>query len=232
MGWFARWQRRPDSEVASAAQREWQALPEPTRGAHLDTLRCVGMDTETSGLDPERDRLIAVGACSIDAGSIRIGECFAATLRQEQFSSSANVLIHGIGHGAQAAGEAPDQALAAYLRFARRDVLIGYHTAFDLTVMRRCVRATLGIDYRPPALDLALLLPALAGKGSGWTLDQWLQVCGLRAFARHHALADAVATAELFLVALQQARARGLRSLSDLLRLQAQQLELARFGRG
>jgi DNA polymerase-3 subunit epsilon len=229
---FARWLRRlPESDAAVVARREWERLVYPSRGTSLDTLRFVCVDTETSGLDPKRDRLISIGACAIDAGGIRIGETFSTLLRQDQPSSADNVLIHGIGHGAQAAGEAPERALAEYLRFARRDALVGYHTLFDLSVLQRAVRRALGIAYRPPCLDLALLLPALDAKGAGWQLDQWLALYGLQAFTRHHALADGMASGELFLIALHKARARGLRSLGDLVRLQKQQLHLIRLAR-
>lgn len=233
MSLLARWLRRlPESDAAVAARREWEQLAYPSRRASLDTLRFVGVDTETSGLDPVRDQLISIGACAIDAGGIRIGETFSALLRQDQPSTVDNVLIHGIGHGAQAAGEAPERALAGYLRFARRDALVGYHTLFDLRVLQRALRSALGIVYRPACLDLALLLPALDAKGAaGWQLDQWLVLYGLRAFARHHALADAMASGELFLIALQKARARGLDSLGDLVRLQKQQLHLTRLPR-
>jgi DNA polymerase-3 subunit epsilon len=99
-------------------------------------------------------------------------------------------------------------------------------------VLQRALRSALGIVYRPACLDLALLLPALDAKGAaGWQLDQWLVLYGLRAFARHHALADAMASGELFLIALQKARARGLDSLGDLVRLQKQQLHLTRLPR-
>jgi DNA polymerase-3 subunit epsilon len=230
---FQRWLRPlPESDAAVAARREWGGLAYPSGGTSLDTLRFVGVDTETSGLDPERDRLISIGACLVEAQRIAIGETFSALLRQEQLSSADNVLIHGIGHGAQAAGEAPEQALADYLRFAGRDAVVGYHTPFDLRVLQRAVRRALGIAYRPPCLDLALLLPALDTKGAtGWQLDQWLARYGLRAFARHDAMADATASAELFLIALQKARARGAGSLGDLMRLQKQQLHLARMAR-
>lgn len=230
MSLFSRWLRRkPDSALADTARREWNAQPPPSPRALWETLRFVAMDTETSGLDPARDRLISIGACAIQGSAVRIGESFAALLRQDAPSAEANVLIHGIGHGAQAAGEAPDRALAAFLAFACKDVLVGYHAAFDVMVLDRALRAALGLRFRPVSLDLALLLPALESRGAGWELDQWLAHYGLRAFARHDALADAAATGELFLVALSKAHARGLRRLSDLLRLQRHQSELRRL---
>jgi len=229
---FARWLgREPESEAAAAARSAWSRLIYPSPGASLDTLRFVCVDTETSGLDPKRDRLISIGACAVDAGGIRIGETLSVLLRQERPSAADNVLIHGIGHGAQAAGEAPEQALAGYLRFAGRDALAGYHTSFDLSVLQRAVRGTLGIGYRPPCLDLALLLPALEGRGGEWELDRWLESYGLRAFARHQALADAAAAGELFLIALHKGRGRGMRTLGDLLRLQKEQGHLTRMAR-
>jgi DNA polymerase-3 subunit epsilon len=228
VSWLARWLAR-SAPGTEAARREWAALPEPPRGARLDAARFVAVDTETAGLDPRRDRLLSIGACSIEAGALRFGAAFDVLLRQQQPSGVENVLIHGIGHAAQAAGQEPEQALAAYLRFARRDVLVGYHTLFDLTVLQAALRDVLGIAYRAVHLDLALLLPALEGQGGGWELDRWLERYRLRAFTRHDALADAAAAGELFLVALQRARARGLSTVHELLRLQKTQLALGRL---
>jgi DNA polymerase-3 subunit epsilon len=227
---LARWLgRKPDSDLALAARREWSAASQPSPRAPCESLRFVAVDTETSGLDPARDRLISIGACVIEAGAACIGESFEVLLRQDRPSTEANVLIHGIGHGRQAAGDAPERALAAFLAFARRDVLIGYHTAFDVMVLDRAMRAALGLRFRPVSLDLALLLPGLEAQGAGWELDQWLARYGLRPFARHDALADAAVTGELFLIALSKADARGLRSLGDLVRLQRRQIELQRL---
>lgn len=232
MSGFLGWPRRRGSEVAMAARRDWAAAVPPPSWVRLDALRFVVADTETSGLDPARDRLISIGACAVEAGRMHLDQTYFALLRQEQPSSAENVLIHGIGHAAQAAGEASEVALRGYLGFARRDVLVGYHTLFDLAVLQRAVRADLGIAYRPVHLDLALLLPALEGEGAGWVLDRWLDRHGLRAFARHDALADAAVSAELLLVALARARDRGLTTLRELRRVQRRELALARFQPG
>jgi len=228
----ARWRRRlPASDVAVAARHDWSRLAPTLRSAPLDSVRFVVVDTETSGLDPKRDRLIAIGACAVAAGALRVGESFEALLHQEQPSAVANVLIHRIGHDAQGAGQPPAEALAAYLRFARRDTFVGYHAPFDLLMLQGAARDLLGISYRPAWVDLALLLPALEAvpDAARWELDQWLARFRLSAFERHDALADAAATAELFLIALHKVRARGLRTLRDLLGLQKQQGELVRM---
>jgi len=219
--------RRQDSEVARAAQRDWARVVPVARATPLARVRWIALDTETSGLDPQRDRLLSIGACAVEAGEIRTSASFEALLRQRQMSAVDNVLVHGIGHHAQGAGEAPDAALAAFLRFARADPVVGYHTLFDLVVLRRSIRAELGIDYRPSYIDLSLLLPLLVNRPetAGWDLDRWLERYGIGNFGRHQALADACATAQLLQLAL--ALAQGYGTLRDLQRLQARQLDLA-----
>ncbi len=170
-------QRKPSSEAALRARREWQSMSVSQLSAPLEELRWVAVDTETSGLDPRRDELISIGACAGQGWAINPRDSFEAMLRQDLPSGVDNVLVHGIGHAAQAAGEAPARALAAYLRYARRDVVVGYHTLFDRTVLTRAIREQLGIAYRPHTLDVALLLPALVEElaSAGRDLDSWLQ---------------------------------------------------------
>jgi DNA polymerase-3 subunit epsilon len=221
--------RRPDGQAAREARREWDDLVPMAPATPLARVRWVALDTETSGLNPERDRPLSIGACAIEAGEIRLSASFEVVLRQYRTSAVDNVLVHGIGHQAQGAGQSPDAALAAFLRFARTDPVVGYHTLFDLVVLRRAIRAHLGIDYRPSYIDLALVLPPLAGRpdAAGWDLDRWLTHYGIGIFGRHQALGDALAAAQLFQLALGRALAHGLESLRDLERMQARQLERA-----
>lgn len=193
----------------------------------LSQLRCVVVDTETSGLDPHRAALISIGACAVEGGAVAVTSGFDVLLTQVQASDAGNVLVHGIGHAAQSTGERVETALLAYLEFARRDALIGYHTLFDVTLLQRALHHNLGVRYRPHYLDLALLLPVLldmpdAGR---WTLDQWLGHFALDAITRHSAISDAFATAQLWLIASTRARAKGQDSLERLLRLQQRILD-------
>jgi DNA polymerase III subunit epsilon len=81
---------------------------------------------------------------------------------------------------------------------------------------------SLAVDW----FDVAVLLPALTAEPAMPTLDLdgWLERCGVRNFARHSALADAFATAELFLVVLDRAHARGMHTVADLLAVQRAEL--------
>lgn len=105
-----------------------------------------------------------------------------------------------------------------FLEFTGKNPLVAFHAGFDKAVLDRDLRKTLGVRLSNPWLDLAQLAPALVPEArlprAG--LDEWLGYFGLRAHARHRAVDDAFATAELFLVLLARARARELTTVSTL----------------
>lgn len=222
--WF---RRQPKSELAEHAQRFWRSTSIPPLGGALEATRWVCMDTETSGLDPYKDNLISVGACVVTGGALDLRTAFEVVLRQASPSAVDNVLVHGIGHASQSGGMPADRAMDAYLRFSGQSVVVGFHTLFDVVMLRRIARTALGVAYEPLYLDLAFLLPALLPQEAPAPrdLDGWLTRLRLAAYARHQALADAVATAQLLLICLDRARRRGLGSLRDMLSLQKSRME-------
>lgn len=194
----------------------WQRRPRPLRTrTHADG-RYVVMDCETTGLDLARDRLISVGAVAVSGGHIALADTFGAVLRQPQASADANILIHGIGGEAQRAGADPAEALIAFLEFAGRDPLIAFRAEFDRPMLQRACREILGVEPKLVWIDLAWLLPALF-RGTGCdSLDDWLAHTGIPPSARHDAVGDAFATAQLALVALDAAERVGMRTSGDL----------------
>jgi DNA polymerase-3 subunit epsilon len=211
-----------------SAVRTWQSRAAPSFGTPFAEAQFVAVDTETSGLDVRRDRLLALGACRVSHGAIAVGECFEVLLKPDTPSQDANILVHGIGRGAQAAASDAGTALAAYLEFAHKDVVVGFRVQFDLRVLGRALREQLGVAYEPLWLDLGVLLPALFPRlgTAEASLDHWQRAFGLRNYSRHRALADAECAALLLLAALQRAQATGRRTLGDLLDLQHAQLTL------
>jgi DNA polymerase-3 subunit epsilon len=209
MGWFTQLLRRPAPLTASAAERleRWRALPAPALGGAPGSARLVVADVESTGLDMQRDRLIAIGAVSVEGARIDLGRSFYRVLRQPESSSCENILVHGIGGTEQCAGEDPVEALLAFLEFAGRAPLVGYHAAFDAAMIGRAMREHLGEKFDLPWIDLAYVAPDLirpegrAPKG----LDAWLDRFGIEAFSRHDAVADALATAQLLLAVLAHA---------------------------
>jgi DNA polymerase-3 subunit epsilon len=208
----------------------WRAEAETDLRMRVDRARFVVTDVEATGLDLRADHLIAIGAVRIDGGKIQLRHSFYTVLRQHQPSDRANILVHGIGGTAQREGSEPAQALLAFLEFAGKALLVGYHAPFDETMIRKAGKSHLGVSVRRPWLDLARLAPALVPEAGSkeHQLDSWLERFGIEVFRRHDAIADALATAQLLQVLLDRAVARGMQTLGDLRKEAAAQRWLAR----
>lgn len=181
--------------------------------AHPRAIRWVVLDCESSGLDPERDRLLSLGAVAVREGRIDHADSFSAVLRQAVASDTPNILVHGIGGDAQRAGRDPDEALREFTRYAGDSPAVAFHAAFDRALLRRALPS-----WKARWLDLAQLAPALLparAKGCR-SLDDWLGAFGIAVPGRHEALADAYATAQLMLVLLAEAERQGIGAARDL----------------
>lgn len=208
-------------DSAKQRLRAWQDSAEADLSAGFDAARYVVVDVETTGLDLNRDRLIAIGACAVVDGQVALADSFEIVLRQTEASSKANILIHGIGGEAQREGVEPVEALLAFLAYLGKSPLVAFHVTFDQTMIRRAMQDHLGLDFKHPWLDLAYVMPGLMPEYMRRyrALDDWSGHFRIGNFARHSALADALATAQLFLCALPLAvskRSHSYRSLQDL----------------
>lgn len=201
----------------------WQARrADDLRRPHLAT-RYVVVDTETTGLDVRRDRVIAIGAAAVAGLRLPLSECFEVVLRQDRASATSNILIHGIGGQAQLGGVDPRGGMVDFLDFLGKAPLVAFRAEFDAAMLERAARALLGVALDRPWIDLAFLLPALFPGRECRTLEDWLADFAVPAGERHHAVADALATAQLLQVALVAADRRGMRTAADLLSMQKAQ---------
>lgn len=215
------WRARRLAPELRAALAAWRTLPEPDLGASALQLRCVVIDTETSGLDPHGDRLLSIGAVALAGGALDYCDAFDATLRQSAASEDANILIHGLGAAAQLEGEDAASALQRLLAWAGRAPMIAYRAPFDARFIERAMDATLALRWRVPWLDLTPLLPQLFEECRAASLDEWLLHFDIDPPLRHSALGDALATAQLAQIAFARAADHGLIKFSQLLRAAA-----------
>ncbi|HAF43383.1 MAG TPA: DNA polymerase III subunit epsilon [Gallionellaceae bacterium] len=218
MNMLQRWFMPKPRLTAVQAERlaAWLALPEVGMKGRFERSRCVVVDVETTGLNLMTDTLISIGAVAVVDGKIALGDSFYVVMQQRESSRKENILVHGITGTAQREGVEPVEALLAFLEYVGNSPLVAFHVTFDETMIRRAVRQYLGHALKHPWLDLAYVMPALYPPlaFSHRVLDSWIGLFKIRIETRHHALADALATAQLLQVA--QAKARQKKDITDL----------------
>jgi len=220
MAWWRRWFGPAVRLLPAHSQRlaAWKALPAPSLSAPVLASRYVVVDVETTGLDLGKDRLISIGAVAVVEGKVALGDSFYVVLQQREASDKRNILLHGIGAAAQREGEPPVEALLTFLEYLGKSPLIAFHVTFDETMIRRALREHLGLNLKHPWLDLAYVMPALHPRLAHRcrALDDWIARFGIRIDVRHNALADALATAQLFQVAYAEAARQGMVDMAAL----------------
>jgi DNA polymerase-3 subunit epsilon len=196
----------------------WRSIPANSQPVIFEHSRVVVVDVETTGLNLITDTLISIGAVAVVNGRIALGDSFSVVLKQQESSGKENILVHGISSAAQRDGVDPAEALLAFLEYLGKSPLVAFHVAFDETMIRRAMRQYLGLSFRHTWLDLAYVMPALNRSlaGSHRVLDDWIGCFNIHIEARHNALADALATAQLFQIAIAQARNKNINDLEGL----------------
>jgi DNA polymerase III subunit epsilon len=180
--------------------------------------RWVVLDVETTGLDVHHDQLLAVAAVAVHLGAqddgnakprIVLQDRFEAVLQRPQaLADKDNILVHGIGVGAQRAGQPAAQTLDDFSQWVADAPLVAFHAAFDRAMLNRAM-ASVGLNaLQGPWLDLAPVAAALHPQARGRALDDWLGHFGIECAVRHQAAADTLATSELLLRLWPAARAK------------------------
>ena len=224
LGWLA--QHFGGSAELSPEQKQhlmaWHELPQANLSQPLGHSRCIVLDVESSGLNLREDRLISIGAVAVVNGRIALGDGYSVVLQQEKVSGRENILLHGIGGSAQAEGVPPADGLLSFLDYLGKDPLVAFHAVFDSTMIRRAIRQYLGFDFKHPWLDLAYVMPGFEPQLGQrlHSLDDWASHFGIQNDDRHNALADAYATAQLYLAAILMARKKNMATYSELRNLE------------
>lgn len=171
----------------------------------VDETRWVVLDVETSGLDPVRDRLLAVAAIAVRVDwpgrrlAIVPADSFEVVLRQQQASAVDNILLHGIGAQRQRDGVPPVEAMQALRTYCGKSPLLAFHAAFDRALIDRYVPPEMAATWSPPWLDIEHLCAVTHESATARSLDEWMAYFGIQCALRHQAAADTLAECEVLL---------------------------------
>jgi len=216
---FCRYQRfRYKQEVINTPLQPLYDAPVISPSQLFDDTRFLVLDCEMSGLDPKKCQLLSIGWVLIEKGRI-------------VNSSAKHVLIHadrGTGdsskiHGLLDSNIAGANSVAAVLILLMKQipgaVLVFHHASLDIRFLQNATKETFNYPLLFSYVDTMEIEKkriSLQGNIRGLRLAQCRQRYGLPDGAQHNALADAQATAELFLAQTSYLGKRESIKLSDL----------------
>lgn len=180
------------------------------------------LDLETGGLDARSDPILSIGMVPIRAGVIMFGESFYTLIAPDSAVNTESLLVHHI-LSADLVNACPlDEALESIDRRLRTAVLVVHHSPLDVLFLKTAYRKA-GLKLpRVRIVDTVKLLDRFnrrhslhhsADSEAPLRLAEACAHFGLPAHEEHHALADAIATSELFLLLSHRLGARTLRQL-------------------
>lgn len=198
-----------DLFAASEARRDRDSTP-------LSALAFTVFDTETTGLDPAGgDEILQIGATRIVNGRLLEGERFDALIDPGRSIPEAGIAIHGITPAMVRGCPPATVVLPAFRAFVADTVLVGHNVAFDLSFLKRKEAAT-GVAFDMPVLDTLILAGLVHPGETSHGLDETALRLGLSTVtARHTALGDALATAEILVRLIPLLAQRGIVTLGD-----------------
>jgi DNA polymerase-3 subunit epsilon/CBS domain-containing protein len=192
------------------------AMDRTNGGSPLLSLDAVVIDTETTGLDPRKARVIELAAVRLSGGKLVADNSFRQLLRPAGETIPAMATrIHGIDNAAVAESPLFVDTWPRFKEFLGHAVVIGHTIGFDLAVLKRECDLAGSPWSRPRTLDTRLLAEIAAPELAGYTLEKlaaWLEV---DVTARHSALGDAITTARIFLALIPRLRDLNVRTVAE-----------------
>jgi DNA polymerase-3 subunit epsilon len=164
----------------------------------FEETRFVVLDTETTGLDPKKDKILSIGAVSIRNNCMEVSESFECFLMQERFNTE-TVKIHGILKEGKNSKISELDALKAFLEYINDDVLIAHHAAFDEAIINSSLKNNHLPKLKNKTIDTDILYKKLKdSEGKHFSLDKLCEEFNIKMHDRHTAQGDAYITAQLF----------------------------------
>ncbi len=157
----------------------------------------VVVDTETTGLNPKRDKLVSVGALKVKNLSMDLSETFYRIVRTQVLTRK-SVEVHGITEEeVKKLGRPEEEVIKEFLFYSKGSVLVGFNLRFDVEFIERVSEKYFGFPLLHYKLDVLSLWKR---RGSHrMSLADLARELDIPVANLHSALEDAFITALLFL---------------------------------
>lgn len=116
----------------------------------------VALDCETTGLNVQKDEIIAIGAVRICGNTVMTSERLELIVRPEKRRLTADsVKVHRLREQDVAQGVRIDEAMHQLMHFIGSRPLVGYYLSFDVAMVNRALFPLLGMGLPQPRIEVS-----------------------------------------------------------------------------
>ncbi|WP_087019209.1 3'-5' exonuclease [Thaumasiovibrio subtropicus] len=176
----------------------------------LSEVEFVALDLETTGLNAKKDDIISIGLVPFTLQRIYCREAQHWIVNPRKPLSEESVVIHGITHSE--IDEAPDlrRLLTPLLDHLTGKIIVVHYQHIERSFLDEALKVRLGEGIKFPVVDTMAIESAVQRQQHGGWINRLMgkkpgsvrlgssrERYGLPVYQPHHALSDAIATAEL-----------------------------------
>ncbi len=184
----------------------------------IENTRFVVFDTETTGLNTSHDRILSIGAVSLNNNTINVADSFEVYLEQDEFNSN-TVKIHGILKKGNLQKISEKKAIKKFLGYINNSVLVAHHTSFDIEMINNSLNRINLPKLKNKKIDTGNLYKKLENRNeNNHSLDSICEEFNIPRSDRHTSSGDAYITALLFLKIMSKLKKERKFHFSDLFR--------------
>lgn len=188
------------------------------RVRNISKCRFVVLDTETTGLNPySGDEIISIGAIAVKEGKVCEEEAFEAVVDPGRSIPPLVSELTGITNQQVAGKPRLVQVMPGFLDFVGDSVIAGHSVEFDMAFLNLKLKRWIGHPLRNCVLDTLSLSWKLHPQWQSYTLESLLAHYGLPVIGRHTALGDALMTARILSILLEELLHRRIEDITDVL---------------
>lgn len=182
----------------------------------FDELNVAVFDLETTGFYPEKgDQIISIGAIKMKGHQIKEHETFYSLVKADLPLSEEISALTNIQETELCAAPLASDVLVQFFKFVKSDTLVAHHSKHEHSFMRKITWDLLRTKFNHRLVDTSFLIRLSDLSMKSASLEEVCIQCGIDIRDRHHALGDAIMTAQVWRHYLQLAQQKGFHHLRE-----------------
>ena len=164
----------------------------------------ICFDCETTGLNPQIDDIISIGAVLIKNNTIVSSKKFVKFVKPKTKLQAEAIKVHHIRECDLENAEEIDDVIVEFLEFIGNRKLVGYFLEFDMAMINKYLKPKLGITLPNDAIEVSAIyhdfkIEAIPQSHIDLRFDTILRELQIPSLGKHDAYNDAIMTAMIFL---------------------------------